>query len=340
MSGRVRSWRATVLTRLTHWSGWGYHVDSGPYTLTPMDFSQLPDGVTIGTGRGGLTVVRVVIPSCTAEAYLHGGQLTSWRPADQEPVIWLSERSHFKEGAAIRGGVPICLPWFGAGADGRHYPPHGLARLSRWELAEVTPIADSIRLRFHLDGHDAVDIEGLDADWAADVTYTVGEVLDIDLRIEAYANRTTPFTFEEALHTYLAVGNARKISIEGLDGCRYHDKVVDGDFTQRGSLVILGETDRIYDHEGPVSVKDPALKRTLGITKRGSARTVIWNPFVSKAAKINDFGDDEWQEMLCVEAANLGARAITLQPGRSHTMHQRVAIDRNQRASGRRRRPL
>lgn len=313
--------------------------------MTPMDFSQLPDGVTVGTGRGGLTVVRVVIPSCTAEAYLHGGQLTSWRPADQEPVIWLSERSHFKAGAAIRGGLPICFPWFGSGADGRYFPPHGVARLSTWELVEVTPIADSIRLRFHLDGHDAIDlngtslgIDGLDRDWAADVTYTVGEVLDIDLRIEAYADRTTPFTFEEALHTYLNVGNARKISIEGLDGCRYHDKVVDNDFTQRGSLVVLGETDRVYDHEGAVSVKDPALKRTLGITKRGSARTVIWNPFVSKAAKMNDFGDDEWQEMLCVEAANLGARAITLQPGRSHTMHQRIAIDRNQRPSGRRRR--
>lgn len=305
-----------------------------------MDFSQLPDGVTVGEGRGGLPVVRVVIPSCTAEAYLHGGQLTAWRPAGQEPVVWLSERSHFLEGSAIRGGVPICFPWFGSGSDGRHYPPHGVARLSPWQLVKVTPVADSILLRFHLEGRDAIDIDGLDRGWSADITYTVGEVLDIDLRVEASGDRTGPFTYEEALHTYLHVGNARKITIEGLDGSRYHDKVLDGDFTQRGSLVVLGETDRVYTHTGDVSVKDQNLRRTLGITKRGSARTVIWNPFVSKAAKMGDFGNDEWQEMVCVEAANIGGAAITLQPGQAHTLHQRIAIDRNQQPSGLRRRLL
>lgn len=305
-----------------------------------MENSQLPKGVKIGEGRGGLPVVRVVIGSCTAEAYLHGGQLTAWRPADQEPVVWLSEKSRFTESTAIRGGVPICFPWFGSGPGGNKYPPHGVARLSHWELAEVTPVADSIRLRFHLDGHDAIGTDELDRDWCADITYTVGEVLDMDLRIEAYANRTTPFTYEEALHTYLHVGNSRKITIEGLDGRPYHDKVVDDDFHQRGSLVIVGETDRVYDHEGDVTIKDPALKRTLGINKRGSARTIIWNPFVSKAAKMGDFGDDEWQNMVCVEAGNTGSAAITLAPGQSHTLHQRIAVDRNQRSGGRRRRLL
>ncbi|QGF23623.1 D-hexose-6-phosphate mutarotase [Raineyella fluvialis] len=303
-----------------------------------MENSELPDGVTLEQGEGGQPVVRVAIGSCTAEVYLHGGHLTGWQPTGQEPVIWLSGMSRFEDGAAIRGGVPICFPWFGSGTDGQHYPPHGVARLTRWALVEATPVADSIRLRLHLDGHD-VDLAGLedfDRDWAADITYTVGQVLDIDLRVEAYGNRSTPFTFEEALHTYLHVGDARRITIDGLDGCGYHDKVINGEFDQRGTVVIVGETDRIYQHAGDVVVKDPTLKRTLGINKRGSGQTVIWNPFVSKSAKMGDFGNDEWQEMLCVEAANVGAGAVTLSPGQSHTIHQRIAVDRTQRSGVRR----
>ncbi|MEA5153685.1 D-hexose-6-phosphate mutarotase [Raineyella sp.] len=304
-----------------------------------MENAELPAGVTLTEGRGGLPVVRVEIGSCIAEAYLQGGHLTRWQPTGQDPVVWLSEMSRFEEGAAIRGGVPLCFPWFGAGVDGRHYPPHGFLRLTPWQLVEATPVADSIRLRFHLDGHevDPAGPDDLDRDWAADISYTVGQVLDIDLRVEAYGDRTTPYTFEEALHTYLHVGDARRITVDGLDGCTYHDKVVDADFEQRGTLVIVGETDRIYRHTGDVVVKDPTLRRTLGINKRGSAQTVVWNPFVSKSAKMGDFGNDEWQEMLCVEAANVGASAVTLAPGQSHTLHQRIAVDRTQRPAGLRR---
>lgn len=304
-----------------------------------MDKSELPDGVTLEAGRGDLPVVRVAIDSCTAEAYLQGGHLTGWQPAGQDPVVWLSRKSRFEEGAAIRGGVPLCFPWFGAGRDGRRYPPHGVARLTPWRLAEATPVADSVRLRFHLDGHDVdlAGIEDLDRDWAADITYTVGQVLDIDLKVQTSARRTTPFTYEEAVHTYLHVGDARRITVDGLDGCGYRDKVLEGDYEQRGSLVIVGETDRIYRHSGDVTVKDPTLRRTLGINKRGSAQTVVWNPFVGKSVKMGDFGNDEWREMLCVEAANTGSAAITLTPGQSHTLHQRIAVDRTQRPTGLRR---
>lgn len=314
-------------------------MDNSEFPDGALPDAGLPEGVTLEAGRGGLPVVRVAIGSCIAEAYLQGGHLTGWQPAGQDPVVWLSQKSRFEEGAAIRGGVPLCFPWFGAGQDGRHYPPHGVLRLTPWQLAETTPVADSVRLRFHLDGHE-VDLAGLedfDRDWAADITYTVGQVLDIDLRIEAYGNRRTPFTYEEALHTYLHVGDTRRITVDGLDGCSYHDKVTDGDFDQRGPLAIVGETDRIYRHAGDVTVKDPTLRRTLGINKRGSAQTVVWNPFVSKSAKLGDFGNDEWQEMLCVEAANIGSAAVTLAPGQSHTLHQRIAVDRTQRYAGARR---
>lgn len=305
-----------------------------------MDNAELPEGVSVEEGRGGLPVVRVDVRSCTAEVYLLGGQLTAWQPTGQEPVIWTSEHSHFAEGAAIRGGVPICFPWFAGGPDGHHYPPHGLARLSTWQLVEATPIADGVRLRLHLDGHDAIDLDLADRDWSADVTYTLGEVLDIDLRIEAYGDRDTPFTYEEALHTYLHVGNARRITLDGFDGCEYHDKVVDADFTQSGPLVILGETDRVYHHTGDVVVNDQTLRRTLTIGKRDSARTVVWNPFVAKAVKMGDFGNDEWQEMVCVEAGNVGDAAITLQPGQSHTLRQRIAVTPPQRVALQRRRVL
>lgn len=305
-----------------------------------MENVELPEGVTIDQGRGDLPVIRVDVPSCTAEVYLLGGHLTAWQPTDHEPVIWTSEHSNFLEGSAIRGGVPICFPWFGPGPDGHHYPPHGVARLSHWQLVEATRAADGVRLRLHLDGHDAIDLDVPDRGWSADITYTLGELLDIDLRVEAYGDRDAPFTYEEALHTYLHVGNARRISVDGLDGARYLDKVVDDTFTQSGPLVILGETDRVFEHTGTASVLDPTLRRSLEVSKRGSAQTVVWNPFVTKSVRMGDFGNDEWQDMVCVEAANVGASAITLQPGQSHTLHQRVAVHHIQRPSLQRRRML
>ena len=138
-----------------------------------------------------------------------------------------------------------------------------------------------------------------------------------------------PFTFESAFHTYLSVGDVRRISIDGLDGCAYLDRAAGAEKlenTQTGALTITAETDRLFTHRDAVVVTDPVLDRTLTITKTGSANTIVWNPWVEKSAAMPDFGDDEWTSMICVEAANALENAITLRPGETHAMRQRISL--------------
>ena len=133
-------------------------------------------------------------------------------------------------------------------------------------------------------------------------------------------------TFEDALHTYLVVGDVTKVSIEGLDGCSFWDKVARSDATQTGPVTFDGTVDRIYDSKDTVTLVDPVLGRSLVVTKSGSANTVVWNPGAEGAKAAADLADDDWVGMVCVEAGNIGARSITLLPGHTHVLKQRITL--------------
>lgn len=281
--------------------------------------ADLPASVSVIEGRGGLTALSVSTPLCTGEVYLNGAHVTAWQPTGQQPVLWMSESSVYAEGEPLRGGVPVCAPWFGTGRDGDKTPAHGWFRLAAWQLAAAEERQGTVRLTFRLDGADAGH-PGITAE------YVVG--FGAELTLELSVTTDQPLVLEEAVHTYLAVGDIHRVTVQGLSGASYVDKAPGGvaDNTQVGDVTFTGETDRVYAHSGSATVVDPANGRRLTLTKDGSANTVVWNPWVAKSAAMGDFGDDEWPSMICLEAANALAGAVELAAGQSHTLRATYAV--------------
>lgn len=279
----------------------------------------LPASVTPKQGQGGLPALSVETPRCTGEVYFHGAHVTAWRPTGQEPVIWMSEASAFAAGEPIRGGIPVCAPWFGAGRDGDKAPAHGWFRLADWQLTGAEDVDGRVRLTFHLDGAD-VGHPGISGD------YVVG--FGDELTVELTVTTTEPLVLEDAVHTYLAVGDIAGVTVEGLDGAGYVDKAPGGvpDNTQDGIVTFTAETDRVYWHTNSARVVDPARSRVITLAKAGSSATVVWNPWIAKSAAMGDFGDDEWPGMVCLEAANALSGAVDLGAGESHTLRATYAV--------------
>ncbi|NBC10581.1 MAG: D-hexose-6-phosphate mutarotase [Planctomycetes bacterium] len=270
-------------------------------------------------GHGGLPRAIVTAPGGTGEVYLHGGHITAWQPTGYEPVIWMSREAVFAEGKAIRGGVPVCFPWFGPKADDPDAPAHGLVRTQAWQLAHSS--ADdktvTLALRTTIDG------------WAVTLTAMFGPSLTMTL---AFTNTgASPATAEAALHTYFAVGDVRQAHISGLEHADYLDKVEGGKTMNQGeeSIRFAGETDRVYlNTDAPCDLHDPVLRRRITVGKTGSRATVVWNPWIDKSARLADFGDDEWGRMCCIETAAVGEYAITLDPGATHELTATINVER------------
>ncbi len=266
--------------------------------------------------------VTLAAPSGTVTAYAHGAHVTSWIPAGEPDLLWMSARSAFDSAAPLRGGIPICLPWFGAGRSGALAPMHGFARVTSWRLVG----SDDSSLAFELSSADVDD--GL---WPYPFTATYRISVDASLTLELTMRNdgTEPFAFEEALHTYFTVGDVSRASIEGLDGASYLDKVSgQSGVRQSGAVTFAAETDRVYDSAADVTIVDPVLGRRITVRKSGSASTVVWNPWVAKAAAMADFGDDEWPGMLCVETANVLGSAVELAAGQSHALRCEISMER------------
>ncbi len=278
---------------------------------------ELPGKVQIVASPGGLQKIMVTSRFSPAEIYLHGAHITHFQRNGEPPLLFLSRQSLFSPAKAIRGGIPICFPWFGA-REGAVM--HGIARLSEWELSETAAAPDgSVKVVLTLPARLLVQ-----AGWpAATVKFivTVGETLTMELSV---ANATAQdFVFEACLHTYFHVGDIAQVSIAGLKGLNYLDKV--DNFTRKletsDAVKISSEVDRVYlNSTGTVKVHDAALHRTLSVEKSGSASTVVWNPWIEKAKAMSDFAPDEYKEMVCVEAGNVGESKVTLSPGKSASL--------------------
>jgi D-hexose-6-phosphate mutarotase len=274
---------------------------------------------------GGFPVVRITTPRSTGAIHLHGAQVTSWKPAGAEEVIFLSTRAKWAEGQAIRGGIPICFPWFRAKADNPDAPAHGVVRTKIWAL-------DSIE---HHDGDIAVNMSTESESstqrwWPADFRLLLRGTFGSNLKLGLTVTNTgsSKFRFEEALHTYHAVGDVRKASIRGLNGATYLDNT-DGnrEKKQQGDVRIISATDSAYlNTQDELELLDPALKRCIHVAKQNSRTTVIWNPWDEAAKKMPDMGEDAWQKMLCCEAANILTDAVELAPAESHTVAVTISV--------------
>jgi glucose-6-phosphate 1-epimerase len=288
----------------------------------------VPGIVTIDAGEGGLPRVRVTSPAAEAEVYLHGAHVTHFQPRGHKPVLFMSAASLFDPAKAIRGGVPLVFPWFGPNAANPRAPQHGFARTTTWTIRDVRHDRGSgaVTLTFALGPSDSSRTHW-PHEFEAAYTVTVGPALDMAFEV---ANRSPgEIAYEEALHTYLAVGDVRQATVDGLAGREYLDKM---DKARRktqpaGAFTLVGETDRVYlNTPDTVTVDDRANGRRLVVSKGGSAATVVWNPWVDKSKAMADFGDDEWPGMLCVETANAAENAVKLAPGQRHVMRATVAV--------------
>jgi glucose-6-phosphate 1-epimerase len=278
-------------------------------------------------GNGGLPKVRVTSALATAEIYLHGAHVTGWQPAGADEVIFVSERSHWQDGLTIRGGIPICSPWFGPKVDDPKAPMHGFVRLREWRLDSVNADDDGTVAVTLSTESDEASRRWWPHEFRMVHRIVIGETLHLELTVENTGS--SAFEFAEALHTYFRVGDARTARVQGLAGVTYQDKV-DGnrEKVQAGDLAFTGTTDNVYlNTQTPVELVDPTLKRTIRTEKRNSATTVVWNPGEKGAVALPDLGDDEWQRMVCVEACNVRSAVVSLGPGQQHTMTAILTVD-------------
>jgi glucose-6-phosphate 1-epimerase len=285
----------------------------------------LGEAARFTSGEGGLPRLQVKTPAAIGELYLQGAQVTAWRPADHEEVLFVSRQSRWEAGKAIRGGIPVCFPWFRAKSDDSKAPAHGFARTRGWQVASVTQEGDGIRAALMTESNEASLRWWLHA-FRATLQVHFGAQLTVALTVTNTGQ--APFSFEEALHTYHRVGDATQVAVSGLDGTAYLDNV-DGNLRkmQHGEVIFAGPTDNAYmETHSALLLRDPVLRRTLRVDKRGSRTTVVWNPWANGAATMADLGDDEWREMACVEASNILSGAVTLEAGQSHTMETVISI--------------
>ena len=298
-----------------------------------MDIEALNDRFAIDghvafeAGPGGLAVARVANGLAEATVAINGAHVMSFQPRGCEPVLWMSASSRFEAGAPIRGGIPVCWPWFGPHPTDADKPAHGFARTSTWTVMETgTGDGGETVVRLGL-----VDNDRTRAMWdhafALELIVTVAARLGVVLAVGNPGE--SPFTCGGALHSYFAVSDVADVAVAGLDGCTYIDKL-DGaaEKVQDGPVTISAETDRVYvDTTADCVIDDRGLARRIRIAKRGSGTTVVWNPWSAKAARMPDFGDDEFPAMLCIETANAAADTVTVPPGGHHFLQTVISVE-------------
>lgn len=283
-----------------------------------------------------LTCWRIRVAGSELLVAQQGAQILGYRQGEQPPLIWLSPDAAYRAGQSVRGGVPICWPWFGdlrrnPQAVQAHYqleqaPAHGLVRALDWELLGIDEEDDAVTLRFAYDTRNQ-PLEG----WPRDVglTFFVRLAQDLGMSLETHNRGDTPLTLSQALHTYFAVSDVRQVGVEGLQACRYIDTLQDWqELRQQDAPVFAAETDRIYlDTPARLSIVDPGWGRRIHLDARGSRSAVLWNPWIDKARRLSQFPDDAWQNMLCIETANVLEDVVQLKTDERHRLDLRLSSE-------------
>jgi glucose-6-phosphate 1-epimerase len=285
------------------------------------------DRIRFTPGQGGLPMAKLRNDAASATVSLYGGQVLSFRPSGAaEDLLFVSEKAHFAVGKAIKGGIPICWPWFGADPQAQGRPAHGFARNVDWTVESAEAINPGLtRLVLSL-----VDDATTQALWPypfrLTLTVDVGDTLALSL---ATTNRgEQSFDITQALHTYLAIGDLDRASVNGLDGLYYLDKPRDFAVTrQAGDVTFAGEVDRIYQSVSyPLILDDPASGRQVVIDARNSKTAVVWNPGPAISESMSDLADDAFRRFVCVETANAADDVVSVPAGETRTLQTRLAI--------------
>jgi len=262
-----------------------------------------------------------------ADICLYGANITSFRPHNSKDILWMSSESSFEVGKPIRGGIPICFPWFGPHKTDSSKPQHGFARLMYWNLVETANTSGGetlVRLKL-------CSSEETKAYWAyhfcAEMIIIVGQTLQVSLKV--INSDDQPFEYTCALHSYYNVSDIENIAITGLIGANYHSQLEPGEFIQKEPFLVINkaETRHYHQTEATCVIEDSGFKRDIRVGKAGSKITTVWNPGKETCATIGDLPNDAYKTFICVEAVNAFDDVITLFPGDSHTTSAMIVLE-------------
>lgn len=265
----------------------------------------------------GYKYIEIRNDSAEAKIALQGAHLFHYKVKDRPPLLWVSEKAYFEEGKAIRGGVPVCFPWFGKNRENTALPQHGFARTALWKVIleeEIDACQSHIRLQLKPNA-DTLELWPCLFDLTLDVT--VGEVLSIALSVTNTDSKA--FEITAALHTYFSVSDINTVRITGLDASRYYNALDDSCYEQNGDILIEGEVDRVYDHPSdPITLVDGESR--VQLKQEGSHSLVIWNPWSEKSAQMADMTLEGYRSMVCLETANAREDTRVLKPDQTHIL--------------------
>ena len=275
---------------------------------------KLSSSVSIEQSETGLEFIKIASAKCDAKIFLQGGQITEYIPKNNKPLIWVSQDETYQEGASIRGGIPICWPWFGTHAnDG--WPAHGFARTSVWQADEVHESDEQITVSLKLP-MKLVNTTYWPHQSALKVEFVLSDKLQV--RLTTTNLGSTPFSFTQALHTYFPTSDITNTHVDGLQGAQYIE-FGEGPFVQNDVVSFERETDMVYTQANTIqTINTP--EGVINVSRENSSSCVLWNPWIEKSKRLSNFADDEYKTMLCLEAANVLTDKVTLEPKQSHTL--------------------
>jgi glucose-6-phosphate 1-epimerase len=296
---------------------------------------QLPPEITL-VEHAGHSALQLSTRHGRAIVALHGAQLLSWIPSGQREVFWLSP-SALPEPAAIRGGVPVCWPWFARQGMPDGAMQHGPVRGLPWQISVIHASSDeevSLSLQPCAQVAQEASFTTLAPGLQVSLRITLGQTLSQTLQTRNLGDQ--PFALTQALHSYFAVSHAEQVSIDGLLGLPYQDRLRDlATDVQRSAFALEQACDRTYAQpptgaaQPPVHryrLSDPAWQRRIVIDTLGSASVVVWNPGRETAHRMADVPDEGWQDFFCIETANAGPDVVTLAPGAAHSLAQTLSV--------------
>jgi D-hexose-6-phosphate mutarotase len=299
-----------------------------PAKVSAMSNATLPSGLaahTLPSRLGfeasplGGPVARLTHGDFQALVALHGAQVLNWT-CGGDGLLWLSPVARIRDGKGIRGGIPVCWPWFADHLTDASKPAHGFVRHRAWSVASTHSTPDGVSITL-----TTATTDGDRSMWPHSaevlVTVTLGDMLTV--AVKTRNTGTDPFPLTEALHTYFRVSDIANVSVIGLEGVAYLDKLEGfARKQQAGPILFAGEVDRIYlGRTSPITIFDNGPNRRIVIESAGSGSAVVWNPWTEKTARLGDMGSpDAFRQMLCVETANAGDDIVMLGPGETHTL--------------------
>ena len=253
-------------------------------------------------------ILKIETSLCTAEISLYGGHVLSWAPTGHKPVIYMSPKAVFKKGKALRGGIPLCWPWFGKNTEDASLPAHGIARISTWQVGRCEEGEDGrVNLLLALPPTDEMMPSGA-------LAMEIGNELTMSL-ITLDVPRAMPYS--AAMHTYFAVSDYEQVAVTGLEELAFTEFADDAIPHPEDPLIPLGHIDRIYD---------PAWERSIRICRAGSGSAVVWNPGAALAASMGDLGEGNERGFLAVETTVVPAENIMLRCGETHELTTRIQV--------------